>query len=93
MSWTEVNPFEVTYTVQTKIRCFGCSRRLSRQRTFRAPVRDGILRSEIRVELRQEAARWYPRGVCAGCMATGQYVMLEDGNFALKFPGSSELAS
>lgn len=89
MSWTEISPFEVTYTAQTKIRCFGCSRRLSRQRTFRAPVRDGVLRSLIRQELKDQAARWSPRGVCAECMRTGDYVMLDDGNFALRFLGNS----
>lgn len=94
MSWTEINVFEVTYTDQTKIRCLGCSKRMSRQRTFRAPVRDGVTRSQIRMELREIAVMWRLklRGVCASCMATGEYVMLPDGNFALKFPDSAALA-
>lgn len=87
MSWTEITWSEVTYTDQTKIRCFGCSRRLSRQRTFRAPIRPGVARVDIRSELRELAAKWRQnlRGVCATCMKSGQYVMLDDGNFALKF--------
>lgn len=90
MSWTEITWDEVTYTAQTKIRCMGCSRRLSRQRTFRAPLRGGVTRTEIRMELKVLAAQWHPRGVCPACMASGLYLRLEDGNYALKFPGSGE---
>lgn len=90
MSWSEFP--EVTLTVPRKIRCFGCSKRLSRQRTFRRPLRDGFTRQQLRLELLEEAARWYPQGVCASCMQSGKFVMLEDGNFALKFPGSAEPA-
>lgn len=88
MSWPEISALEVRYTAQTKIRCFGCSRRLSRQRTFVGLLRDGMTRIQLRGELREQASRWNPRGVCAECMRTGQYVMLDDGNFALKFPAS-----
>lgn len=93
MSWPEITALEVRYTAQTKIRCFGCSKRLSRQRTFVALRQDGQTTFEVRAELRQQASRWNPRGVCADCMRTGQYVMLDDGNFALKFPGSGEGAA
>ena len=94
MSWTEVRWDEVTYTDQCKIRCFGCSKRLSRQRTFRASLRPGVTRFEIRAELRELAVKWKTqlRGVCADCMRTGQYVQLPDGNFALKFTGSGDRA-
>lgn len=85
MTFTEFEQYEVIHRVQRKIRCLGCSRRMSRQRTFRAPLRDGASRLDIRHELIELSSRWHPRGVCAGCMATGDYVMLEDGNFALKF--------
>lgn len=90
-----LNDFEVTFTDQTKIRCLGCDRRLSRQRTFRAPIPDGMSRWDVRAELREKAMLWRLklRGVCAGCMGTGEYVMLEDGNFALKFPDSARLAA
>ena len=101
MSWQEIRFDEVCYTVQLKIRCFGCSKRLSRQRTFRQTLNPWNVnaagqpknRSEIRQELREQAAKWHPQGVCADCMRTGQYVMLDDGDFALKFPGSGEDAA
>lgn len=88
MSLTDFGQYEVTYTAQSKIRCLGCSKRLSRQRTFRAPMEPGRARVDIRTELMDLARRWAAglRGVCASCMSTGQYVMLDDGNFALKFP-------
>ena len=98
MSWTEIRFDEVTHTVQHKIRCFGCDRRLSRQRTFRATLNPWNLneqgepksRSEIRVDLKRQAARWNPQGVCAACMRTGRYVLLPDGNFADRAQGGAD---
>lgn len=97
MSWQEIRFDEVTYTEARKIRCFGCSKRLSRQRTFRQTVNpynispatgEPKTRMEIRAELREESRRWHPQGVCADCVRTGQYVLLPDGNFALRDDGS-----
>lgn len=47
------------------------------------------------MELKALASKWKAtvRGVCSDCMRTGQYVMLDDGNFALKFPQSGEAAA
>lgn len=95
MGLNGINEYEVTFTDQTKIRCLGCDRRLSRQRTFRAPLPSNVSRWDVRAELREKAMLWRLklRGVCAECMRSGEYVMLEDGNFALKFFDSARLAA
>lgn len=80
MSWPDQSFTEVRYTTQVKIRCFGCGHRLSRQRTFSATLPPGKHRFEVRQELRQQATRWNPQGLCRKCEQSALYVVLPDGS-------------